>query len=70
MPVLAQDGKTIKISIVSGTSRLIDTSYHQPNPVNFDVAYTIIWTNNDSAPHTVTDRIRSTSSNASAELDS
>jgi plastocyanin len=58
----AQDSKTIQISIVSDASRLTDTAY-QPNPINIKVGDTIDWTNDDTSPHTVTEKNRSTSNN-------
>jgi plastocyanin len=58
---LAQDSKTIQISIVSDASRLTDTAY-QPNPISIKVGDTIEWTNNDdTSPHTVTKKSTSTS---------
>src|SRR5829696_3638459 len=41
------------VSVVSGSSSLTDTAY-QPNPIQVSVGTTVIWTNNDSQPHTVT----------------
>jgi plastocyanin len=58
----AQDSKTIQISIVSDASRLTNTAY-QPNPINIKVGDTIEWTNDDTSPHTVTEKNRSTSNN-------
>ena len=62
----AQDSKTIQISIVSDASRLTDTAY-QPNPINIKVGDTIEWTNDDTSPHTVTEKNRSTSNNDDSE---
>jgi plastocyanin len=56
----AQDSKTIQISIVSDASRLTNTAY-QPNPINIKVGDTIEWTNDDTSPHTVIEKNRSTS---------
>ena len=56
----AQDSKTIQISIVSDATRLTNTAY-QPNPINIGVGDTIKWTNDDTSPHTVTEKSRSTS---------
>ena len=58
----AQDSKTIQISIVSDATRLTNTAY-QPNPINIKVADTIEWANDDTSPHTVTEKNRSTSNN-------
>jgi plastocyanin len=58
----AQDSKTIQISIVSDATRLTNTAY-QPNPINIKVGDTIEWTNDDTSPHTVTEKNRSTNSN-------
>jgi len=58
----AQDSKTIQISIVSDASRLTNTAY-QPNPINIKVEETVEWTNDDSSPHTVTEKNRSISNN-------
>src|SRR5215204_1518544 len=41
------------VSVVSGSSSLTDTAY-QPNPIQVSVGTTVIWTNDDSQPHTVT----------------
>src|SRR5215204_5529014 len=46
-------GGGTSVSIVSGSSSLTDTAY-QPNPIQVSVGTTVIWTNNDSQPHTVT----------------
>jgi plastocyanin len=62
----AQDSKTIQISIVSDATRLANTAY-QPNPININVGDTIEWTNNDTSPHTVTEKNRSTSNNDDSE---
>jgi plastocyanin len=59
---LAQDPKTIQISIVSDAARVTDTAY-QPNPINIKVGDTLEWTNDDTSPHTVTEKNRSTSNN-------
>jgi plastocyanin len=56
----AQDSRTIQISIVSDAARLTDTAY-QPNPINIKVGDTLEWTNDDTSPHTVTEKNRSTS---------
>jgi plastocyanin len=58
----AQDSKTIQISIVSDANRLTNTAF-QPNPINIKVGDTIEWTNDDTSPHTVTEKNRSTSNN-------
>jgi plastocyanin len=58
----AQDSKTIQISIVSDATRLTNTAY-QPNPINIKVGDTIEWTNDDTSPHTVTEKNRSTGNN-------
>ena len=62
----AQDSKTIQISIVSDATRLSNTAY-QPNPINIKVGDTIEWTNDDTSPHTVTEKNRSTSNNDDSE---
>ena len=62
----AQDSKTIQISIVSDATRLTNTAY-QPNPINIKVGDTIEWTNDDTSPHTVTEKNRSTSNNDDSE---
>src|SRR5215204_4943369 len=46
-------GGGTSVSIVSGSSSLTDTAY-QPNPIQVSVGTTVIWTNSDSQPHTVT----------------
>jgi plastocyanin len=60
----AQDTRTTEISIVSDASRLTNTAY-QPNPINIGVGDTVEWTNDDSAPHTATEKNRSISSSSS-----
>ncbi|MDN5846608.1 MAG: plastocyanin/azurin family copper-binding protein [Candidatus Nitrosocosmicus sp.] len=50
--VFAQ-GDKIQVSIVPGSSTLTDNAY-SPNPVEVTVGQTVVWTNNDSAFHTVT----------------
>ena len=62
----AQDSKTIQISIVLDATRLSNTAY-QPNPINIKVGDTIEWTNDDTSPHTVTEKNRSTSNNDDSE---
>lgn len=47
------DGGTIEVSITSGSSSKTDDSY-DPNPVQASVGDTVIWTNDDTTPHTVT----------------
>jgi plastocyanin len=58
----AQVSKIIPVSIVSEASQLTNTAY-QPNPINIKVGDTIEWINDDSSPHTVTEKNRSVSSN-------
>jgi plastocyanin len=65
----AQDSKTIQISIVSDATRLTNTAY-QPNPINIKVGDTIEWTNEDSSPHTVTEKNRSINNNDESDNDS
>lgn len=62
----AQDSKTIQISIVSDATRLTNTAY-QPNPINIKAGDTIEWTNDDTSPHTVTEKSRSTTNNEDSE---
>ncbi len=50
--VFAQ-GDKVQVSIVPGSSTLTDTAY-SPNPVEVAVGQTVVWTNDDSAFHTVT----------------
>ena len=50
--VFAQSDK-VQATIVPGASTLTDTSY-SPNPIEVSVGQTIVWTNDDSAFHTVT----------------
>jgi plastocyanin len=45
-------GATIPVSIVSGASTKTTDAF-SPNPVNAKVGDTVVWTNNDSQPHTV-----------------
>lgn len=46
-------GDKVAVSIVPGSSSLTKNGY-QPDPVQVKVGQTVIWTNNDSAFHTVT----------------
>lgn len=50
--VFAQSDK-VQATIVSGASTMTDTAY-SPNPINVKVGQTVVWTNDDSAFHTVT----------------
>ena len=56
-----QYANTTEVSILSDASRLIDTAC-QPNSVNIEDGDIIIWNNDDSSPHTVTERNGSTRS--------
>ncbi len=47
-----QASGNVQVSIVPGASTLTDTSY-SPNPVEVTVGQTVVWTNDDSAFHTV-----------------
>lgn len=46
-------GDKVAVSIVPGSSSLTKNGY-QPDPVQVKVGQTVVWTNNDSAFHTVT----------------
>ncbi len=46
----------VQVSIVPGASFLTDDSYN-PNPVEVTVGQTVLWTNDDTAFHTVTSGI-------------
>lgn len=50
--VFAQSDQ-VQSTIVPGASTLTDTSY-SPNPIEVTVGQTVLWTNDDSAFHTVT----------------
>jgi len=50
--VFAQTDK-VQASIVPGASVLTDTAY-TPNPIETTVNQTVVWTNDDSAFHTIT----------------
>jgi len=50
--VFAQSDK-VQATIVPGASTLTDTAY-SPNPIEAKVGQTVVWTNDDSAFHTVT----------------
>ena len=50
--VFAQSDK-VPATIVPGASTLTDTAY-SPNPIQATVGQTVVWTNDDSAFHTVT----------------
>jgi plastocyanin len=45
-------GAATSVSIVPGSSTLTDTAF-SPNPVQVSVGDTVIWTNDDTQPHTV-----------------
>lgn len=46
-------GDKVQASIVPGASTLTDTAV-SPNPIEVKVGQTVVWTNDDSAFHTVT----------------
>ena len=48
-----QASDNTQVSIVPGASTLTDTAY-SPNPIEITVGQTVVWTNDDSAFHTVT----------------
>ncbi len=50
--VFAQSDQ-VQSTIVPGASTLTDTAY-SPNPIEVTVGQTVLWTNDDSAFHTVT----------------
>jgi plastocyanin len=52
MSAFAQSDK-VQASIVPGATTLTDTAY-SPNPIQAKVGQTVVWTNDDSAFHTVT----------------
>jgi plastocyanin len=54
MPVGAQVADETTVSIVRDATNLDDQSY-QPNPIDINLGDTILWTNEDSARHTVTE---------------
>ena len=49
----ATDTDKVQVSIVPGASFLTDDAY-SPNPVEITVGQTVLWTNDDTAFHTVT----------------
>ena len=53
--VFAQ-GDKVQASIVPGSSTLTDKAY-SPNPIEVKVGQTVVWTNDDTAFHTVTSGI-------------
>ena len=53
--VFAQ-GDKVQASIVTGSSTLTDKAY-SPNPIEVKVGQTVVWTNDDTAFHTVTSGI-------------
>lgn len=52
-PTEGGDGGTIEVSITSGSSSKTDDAY-DPNPVQASVGDTVVWTNDDTTPHSVT----------------
>jgi plastocyanin len=50
--VFAQSDK-VQATIVPGATTLTDTAYN-PNPIEITVGQTVVWTNDDTAFHTVT----------------
>ncbi len=48
-----QASGNVQVSIVPGASTLTDTAY-SPNPIEITAGQTVVWTNDDSAFHTVT----------------
>jgi plastocyanin len=57
-----------RISIVRDASTLDDKAY-QPNPIKIKIRDIVIWTNNDTIPHTVTSGTEG-AANAGSEFDS
>jgi plastocyanin len=45
------------ISIVAGASSATSPRFYDPSPSNISIGTSVIWTNNDNSPHTVTSRI-------------
>ena len=46
--------KNVDVSIVSGSSTLNNLEHYVPSEITVDLGTTVVWTNNDTATHTVT----------------
>lgn len=60
--VTAQSSEEIHASIVRDATNLDDQAYF-PNPISVTVGETVLWTNDDSTRHTVTEQITGDSNN-------
>lgn len=54
-PLALGQSKISSISIVKGASNPTTTQPYNPSPLTVSVGTTVIWTNNDSTGHTVTE---------------
>jgi plastocyanin len=52
-PTSQNQGNTIQISIVSGSSNPYNQNYFSPSSIQITPGTTIVWTNNDSVPHQI-----------------
>jgi plastocyanin len=68
-PTSQNQGNTVQVSIVSGSSNPLNQNYFSPSSIQVTPGTTIIWTNNDSVPHQIESGVISTSiTNAKASL--
>ncbi|MBI3622538.1 hypothetical protein HY212_00465 [Candidatus Pacearchaeota archaeon] len=59
-PTSQNQGNTVQVSIVSGSSSPYNQNYFSPSSIQVTPGTTIVWTNNDSVPHTLLSGILST----------
>ncbi len=52
-PTSQNQGNTIKVSIVSGSSSPYNQNYFSPSSIRATLGTTIVWTNNDNVPHQI-----------------
>jgi plastocyanin len=68
-PSSQNQGNTIKVSIVSGSSSPYNQNYFSPSSIQVTPGTTIVWTNKDSVPHQIESGVISTSTtNAKASF--
>ncbi|MGI0027205.1 MAG: cupredoxin domain-containing protein, partial [Nitrosopumilaceae archaeon] len=68
-PTSQNQGNTIQVSIVAGSSSPYNQNYYSPSSIQITPGTTIVWTNNDSVPHQIESGVISTSTtNAKASF--
>jgi plastocyanin len=68
-PTSQNQGNTVQVSIVPGSSSPYNQNYFSPSSIQVTPGTTIVWTNNDSIPHQIASGVVSTSTtNAKASF--